>query len=59
MTINLIIAIILLVIALITFNAGNHATQVQFIETLGKVFLTMFAIEPFAIAFYLYWPKGE
>ncbi|MND57793.1 hypothetical protein D3C80_489290 [compost metagenome] len=59
MTINLVIAIILLVIALITFNSGNHAAQVQLVETLGKVFLTMFAIEPFAVAFYLYWPKGE
>lgn len=59
MTINLIIAIVLLVIAIITFNVGDHAAQVTFVEACGKVFLTLFAIEPFAIAFYLYWPKGE
>ncbi|UKJ07852.1 hypothetical protein [Solitalea lacus] len=59
MTFNLIIAIILFIVALAIFSYSGHAAQTTFIEILGKVYLTMFAIEPFAVAFYLYWPEGE
>ncbi|MCO4292753.1 hypothetical protein NF867_07760 [Solitalea sp. MAHUQ-68] len=59
MTFNLILAIVLLISALAVFNMGDKAAQTSFIETLGKIYLTMFGIEPFFVAFYLYWPKGE
>jgi len=59
MRINLAIAILLLVAAIIVFSSGTQATQACFVQGVGFTIMGMFAIEPIAIILYLFWPKGE